>query len=163
MANLGFLNLVGICLLILFQPKTCLSSIQKFGKLNPGFEGDQMHWIDNNGLFLLSNNSNFALGFTTTAKDVTLFVLAIVHVSSQTTVWSANRATPIRNSDTFKFDEGGNVYLERGGSQIWSTDTANKGVVAMELWESGNLVLLEKDGNVVWQSFSHPVDSLLSN
>ncbi|KAK1386217.1 hypothetical protein POM88_023952 [Heracleum sosnowskyi] len=33
----------------------------------------------------------------------------------------------------------------------------------MELRDSGNLVLLGNDDIIVWQSFDHPADSLLSN
>ncbi|KAL0297151.1 UNVERIFIED_CONTAM: G-type lectin S-receptor-like serine/threonine-protein kinase SD2-5 [Sesamum radiatum] len=121
-----------------------------------------MLWIDNDGLFLLSNSSNFAFGFTTT-KDVSLFLLVVIHKSSSTIVWTANRGSPVHNSDNFAFDNNGNAYLQRAGSTIWSTGTANKGVSAMELLDSGNLVLVGTDGGIVWQSFSHPTDTLLSN
>lgn len=163
MGTWDFLNCIGLCLFILFQPETCMASVQKYGSIKPGFQGDQMHWIDNNGLFLLSNNSDFAFGFTTTPYDVTLFVLAIVHQSSSRTVWSANRDTPVKNSDYFRFNEGGNAVLQSGESIIWSTDTAKKGVSVMELQNSGNLVLVGDDGSIIWQSFSHPANTLLSN
>ncbi|XP_074357593.1 G-type lectin S-receptor-like serine/threonine-protein kinase SD2-5 [Apium graveolens] len=163
MGTWAFLNCIGLCLLILFQPETCLASVRFIGSLKPGYQGDQMHWIDNNGLFLLSNNSDFAFGFTTTPNDVTLFVLAVVHASSSTTVWSANRGAPVKNSDLFMFNESGNASLQSGGSIIWSTNTANKGVSFMELQNSGNLVLVGDDGSIIWQSFSHPTDTLLSN
>ncbi|KAJ8538404.1 hypothetical protein K7X08_014944 [Anisodus acutangulus] len=120
-----------------------------------------MAWIDNNGLILVSNSSKFAFGFNPT-KDVTLFLLVVIHVSSSTIVWSANRGSPVRYDDNFVFDETGNAYLESGGSTIWSTKTTNKGVSVMELRDSGNLILLGKDGSTIWESFSHPVDSLLS-
>ncbi|KAI3454207.1 hypothetical protein Pfo_010870 [Paulownia fortunei] len=157
MGNWGFLYIIVLVLL-----ETCTASVQNIGKLNPGFKGSQMYWIDNDGLFLLSNNSNFAFGFTTT-KDVTLFLLVVIHKSSSTIVWAANRGSPVQNSDNFQFDDTGNAYLEIGGSTIWSTGTANKAVSAMELLDSGNLVLVANDGSIIWQSFSHPTDTLLSN
>ncbi|KAA8521572.1 hypothetical protein F0562_012245 [Nyssa sinensis] len=91
------------------------------------------------------------------------FFLLIIHLDSSTVVWSANRATPVLNSDNFVFDDSGNAYLESGGSTVWSADTAVKGVSAMEMWDSGNLVLLGNDSSIIWQSFSHPTDTLLSN
>ncbi|KAK1382858.1 Bulb-type lectin domain-containing protein [Heracleum sosnowskyi] len=163
MGSWAFLNFIGMCLFILFQPETCLASVRFIGSIKPGFQGDQMHWIDNNGLFLLSNNSDFTFGFITTPDDVTLFVLSIVHVSSSKTVWSANRGTPVKNFDLFMFNESGNAILHSGGSIIWSTNTAKKRVSVMELQNSGNLVLAGDDGGIIWQSFSHPVDTLLSN
>ncbi|KAF5936216.1 hypothetical protein HYC85_027345 [Camellia sinensis] len=66
-------------------------------------------------------------------------------------------------SDNFVFDDSGNAYLQSGGSVIWSTNTSGKGVSAMELLDSGNLVLRGKDSSVIWQSFSHPTNTLLSN
>ncbi|CAI9755772.1 unnamed protein product [Fraxinus pennsylvanica] len=139
-----------------------MASVQNKGNLKPGFQGSPMFWIDNDGLFLVSNNSNFAFGFTTT-QDVTLFLLVVVHKDSSTIVWSANRGSPVGNSDSFVFDDNGSAYLQRGGSTIWSTGTSNKDVSAMELLDSGNLVLRGNDGSVVWQSFDHPTDTLLPN
>lgn len=107
-----------------------------------------MLYIDNNGVILLSNNSDFGFGFITT-DDVTLFLLAIVHLRSSTTIWSANRDNPVRNNDYFVFNESGNAYLQSGDSIIWSTNTVKKGVSVLELQNSGNLVLLADDGSIV--------------
>uniref|UniRef100_A0A5B7BWU9 Receptor-like serine/threonine-protein kinase n=1 Tax=Davidia involucrata TaxID=16924 RepID=A0A5B7BWU9_DAVIN len=164
MKSWGFFLFMAMCLFIFLVSETCMASVQNIGKMKTGFRGSQMNWIDNDGLFLLSNNKDFAFGFTTTAQDVTLFLLVIIHMgSSEVVVWSANRASPIRNSDDFVFDDSGNAYFESGGSTVWSTDTAGKGVSTMELQDTGNLVLLTNDSSIIWQSFSHPTDTLLSN
>lgn len=160
MGNWGFLPISVVCLVLVLLLEECTASVQNIGKLNPGFKGSQMYWIDNDGLLLLSNSSNFAFGFTTT-KDVTLFLLVVLHKSSSTVVWAANRGSPVQNSDNFRFDNTGNAYLESAGSAIWSTDTANKGASSMQLLDSGNLVLVGKDGSIIWQSFSHPTNALL--
>lgn len=44
---------------------------------------------------------------------------------------------------------------------VWSTNISNKGVVGIELWTNGNLVLYDKLKKPMWQSFDHPTDSLL--
>ncbi|KAK6119631.1 hypothetical protein DH2020_046654 [Rehmannia glutinosa] len=163
MGNWGYPYVPILCLFVLFLLEPCTPSVRYIGKLKPGFKGSQIYWIDNDGLFLLSNNSNFAFGLTTTEENVTLFLLVVMHKSSSTIVWAANRDSPVQNSDSFTFDDNGNAYLQRGGSTIWSTATANKGVSAMELLDSGNLVLIGNDGSVIWQSFKHPTNTLLSN
>ncbi|GFZ08355.1 hypothetical protein Acr_20g0001630 [Actinidia rufa] len=150
-------------LVLLILSESCVASVRNIGKISPGFEGSQMNWIDNDGLFLLSNSSSFAFGFITTPKDVTWFLLSIIHMSSLKVVWCANRASPVRNSDDFVFDDSGNAYLQSGTTTVWSSDTAGKGVSAMELLDSGNLVLRGNDSSIIWQSFSHPTDTLLSN
>ncbi|KAI3468022.1 hypothetical protein Pfo_024685 [Paulownia fortunei] len=163
MGNWGYLYFPVCCVFVLFLLETCIASVQNIGKLEPGFKGSQMYWIDNDGLFLVSNNLNFAFGLTTTEENVTLFLLVVMHKSSSTIVWAANTGSPVQNSDNFAFDETGNAYLQSGGSTIWSTGTASKGVSTMELLDSGNLVLIGNDESVIWQSFSHPTNTLLSN
>ncbi|XP_059658153.1 G-type lectin S-receptor-like serine/threonine-protein kinase SD2-5 [Cornus florida] len=162
METLGFSHFVALCLFILLLSETSMASVQNIGEMSTGFQGSQMTWIDNDGKFLVSNNSNFAFGFATT-QDVTLFLLEIIHEPSSRAVWCANRTFPVGNSDNFVFDDNGNAYLKSGGDIIWSTNTAGKGVSAMELQNSGNLVLRGNDNSIIWQSFSHPTDTLLPN
>ncbi|PQQ10330.1 G-type lectin S-receptor-like serine/threonine-protein kinase SD2-5 [Prunus yedoensis var. nudiflora] len=47
---------------------------------------------------------------------------------------------------------------------VWSTNTTEEVVSAMQLQDSGNLVLLGvgDKGSILWQSFSHPTDTNLA-
>lgn len=155
-----FLNV--ICWVFLFLPQTCLSSVRYIGKVNPGFKGSQMQFIDNSGLFLLSNSSNFGFGFNPNA-DITSFTIGIIHITTSKVIWSANRRAPVGNSDNFVFGDDGNAYIQTNGKVIWSTNTTGKGVAAMKLLDSGNLVLVRNDGVFVWQSFSNPTNTLMPN
>ncbi|KAI3442158.1 Receptor-like serine/threonine-protein kinase [Psidium guajava] len=159
MGTLHIVRLLWLNAFLLFG--ICTASIQTVGRISPVFQGSQMNWIDHEGLFLLSNDSSFAFGFVTTS-DVTAFSLAIIHLSTKSMVWSANRDSPVKMSDKFVFDATGNAFLQKGGSVVWSTDSGGKGVSVMELRDSGNLVLLGNNSGVIWQSFSHPTDTLLS-
>ncbi|KAF2287229.1 hypothetical protein GH714_039394 [Hevea brasiliensis] len=154
--------MASISLVFLILSEACMASTQSIGKIYPGFQGSQMNWIDRNGMFLLSNNSNFAFGFSPT-QDVTLYLLVIIHMATLDVIWTANRGSPVANSDKFFFDEDGTVSLHKGGSSIWGPDTSGKRVSAIELQDSGNLVLLGNDSSVIWQSFSHPTNTLISN
>jgi len=61
------------------------------------------------------------------------------------------------------FDKDGNAYLQSGGSTVWTANISGKGGTSMQLLDSGNLVVLVKDGSSpLWHSFSHPTDTLLS-
>ncbi|KDP33590.1 hypothetical protein JCGZ_07161 [Jatropha curcas] len=139
-----------------------MAGIQSIGEIYPGFQGSQMNWIDKSGLFLLSNNSNFAFGFRPT-QDTTLYLLVIMHMESLHVIWSANRGSPVANSDNFFFGEDGKVSLNKGETPVWTPDIGGKRVSAIKLQDSGNLVLLGNDSNIIWQSFSHPTDTLISN
>ncbi|KMT18927.1 hypothetical protein BVRB_2g030270 [Beta vulgaris subsp. vulgaris] len=165
MRKWGFFHLK--CLLFLLfllaLSQSCNASIQKTSRLPLGFQASQMSFIDNNGYFLLSNDSTFTFGFKTT-DDVTLFLLVIVHLESSTVVWTANRGSPVGKSDNFVFGDDGSVSLLSGEKAVWKADTGGKPVSAIELQDSGNLVLYGSDNvTVVWESFKHPTDTLLSN
>ncbi|CAK7353702.1 unnamed protein product [Dovyalis caffra] len=159
----GLIRFIGsISLFVLLLPEACKAGVQYVGTISPGVQGSQMTWINLNGMFLVSNNSNFAFGFTTT-QDVTKFLLVIVHTGSSKVIWSANRGSPVSNSDNFIFGEDGKVSLRKGEGVVWTADTGGKRVSAIEMQDSGNLVLLGNDTSVLWQSFSHPTDTLISN
>ncbi|KAF3447112.1 hypothetical protein FNV43_RR12292 [Rhamnella rubrinervis] len=128
-------HFVGFILLSVLLSESCLASIRSVGKIFPGYQGSQMNWIDKQGLFLSSNNSQFAFGFNDIPQDVALFLLVVIHMDS----------------------------LRVGGSVVWSIDSGGKAVSALELRDSGNLVLLGDDNQTIWQSFSHPTDTLLWN
>ncbi|XP_038717667.1 G-type lectin S-receptor-like serine/threonine-protein kinase SD2-5 isoform X2 [Tripterygium wilfordii] len=50
----------------------------------------------------------------------------------------------------------------RGGNGLaWSTNNTQGRATSMQLKDSGNLVLLGVNETVLWQSFSHPTDTLL--
>ncbi|XP_011039683.1 PREDICTED: G-type lectin S-receptor-like serine/threonine-protein kinase SD2-5 [Populus euphratica] len=159
----GLIRFMGsISLFVLLLPEACKAGLQYVGTIYPGFQGSQMTWINLNGLFLISNNSNFAFGFSTT-QDVTQFLLVVVHMGSSKVIWSANRGSPVSNSDKFIFGGDGKVSLQKGEAVVWTADTGGKRVSAIEMRDSGNLVLLGNGGSVLWQSFSHPTDTLISN
>ncbi|KAK4277172.1 hypothetical protein QN277_015210 [Acacia crassicarpa] len=157
----SFIHIIGVLFLsILLLPEICQAGIQSTGTISPGFQGSQMNWIDKNGMFLVSNNGEFMFGFITTPNDNSLYLLVIVHSGNNQVVWTANRDLPVSNSDMFVFDKSGNVFLQKGNDVVWSTDTKGKGVSLTELQDTGNLVLLAEDNSTIWQSFSHPTDTL---
>ncbi|CAN7032587.1 unnamed protein product [Brassica rapa subsp. trilocularis] len=137
------------------------------GSIAPGFAGSQMNYINNGGIFLESVNKDFGFGFITT-PDVTLFTLSIIHKSSSRLIWSANRASPVENSDKLQFQDNGNVVLRReeqggGGAEVWRLDNSGKNASRIELRDSGNLVVVSSDGASIWESFNHPTDTLITN
>lgn len=77
-------------------------------------------------------------------------------------VWDANRGKPVGENATLTFSKDGNLVLaEKNGKVVWSTGTANKGVVGIKLLPVGNIVLYDKKGGFVWQSFDYPTDTLM--
>uniref|UniRef100_A0ACD5U9J5 Uncharacterized protein n=2 Tax=Avena sativa TaxID=4498 RepID=A0ACD5U9J5_AVESA len=117
---------------------------------------------------------SFAAGFFCAAPcDTFLFAVYIVYTNSgakitmATTgtpqvVWSANRASPVRENATLELSSDGSLVLrDADGSLVWSSDTSGRSVAGMEITEMGNLVLSDPKNATVWQSFEHPTDALV--
>lgn len=54
------------------------------------------------------------------------------------------------------------MLAESNGRVKWQTNTVNKSVTGLRLMPNGNLMLHDKNGRFVWQSFDHPTDTLLT-
>ncbi|KAF8030231.1 hypothetical protein BT93_E2622 [Corymbia citriodora subsp. variegata] len=57
--------------------------------------------------------------------------------------------------------EGDLVLLGDDGKKMWSSNTAGKSVVGLNLTEVGNLVLYDRNDAIIWQSFDHPADRII--
>ncbi|KAJ6333409.1 hypothetical protein OIU77_009306 [Salix suchowensis] len=69
---------------------------------------------------------------------------------------------PVHENATLSFQRDGNLILaDFDGTIAWQTGTANQGVVGLDLLPNGNMVLYDKRGKFIWQSFDHPADTLL--
>ena len=122
------------------------------------------------GETLVSASSFFELGFFSPGRSKSRYVGIWFVVSNDTVVWVANRETPLGNHHgVLKVtNEGILVLLDSTNTTIWSSNTSrtagNKiNNPTAQLLDSGNLVV--KDGNIeslLWQSFDHPCDTLLS-
>ncbi|KAI3991928.1 hypothetical protein MKX01_012873 [Papaver californicum] len=67
---------------------------------------------------------------------------------------------PVRNSYILAIGMG-RRFGNADGITRWQTKTSNKGVVDIKLLPNGNLVLVDRNGGFVWQSFYYPTNTLL--
>nr|XP_009775918.1 PREDICTED: G-type lectin S-receptor-like serine/threonine-protein kinase At2g19130 [Nicotiana sylvestris] len=121
------------------------------------------------GVTMVSSGGTFEMGFFTLGNRSNYYIgIWYKQITPQTTVWVANRETPISftEMDTaqLKIIQGNLVLLNGSGLSIWSTNindssTSTKTVVAI-LRDDGNLVL-KNGSNSLWQSFDHPSDTFL--
>ncbi|GJY04038.1 epidermis-specific secreted glycoprotein EP1-like protein [Tanacetum coccineum] len=107
----------------------------------------------------------FSLCFYNTTPNAFTLALRMGTVRSELRmywVWEANRGKPVKENATLSLGTDGNLVLaEADGQVVWQTNTANKGVVGIELLPNGNMVLHDGKGNYIWQSFDSPTDTLL--
>ncbi|GJN06388.1 hypothetical protein PR202_ga24115 [Eleusine coracana subsp. coracana] len=79
------------------------------------------------------------------------------YADSVMVVWSANRDHQIQENATLSFTDDGDLILrDANGSLVCSSGTSDRSVVGMNMTESGNLVLFDRDNASVWQSLIIP-------
>ncbi|KAK9007991.1 hypothetical protein V6N11_074898 [Hibiscus sabdariffa] len=109
------------------------------------------------GFFRPGNSSNYYIG------------MWFNKVPQLTTVWVANRDTPVRDiySSVLIISDGNLVLFNESQVPIWSTNVStssdiSSSVVAV-LLDDGNLVLRDglNSSTILWQSFDHPTDTWL--
>ncbi|KAK8259099.1 hypothetical protein V6Z11_D13G034400 [Gossypium hirsutum] len=80
--------------------------------------------------------------------------------SSPQVVWSANRGYPVESQAQLQLTHDGKFWLlDAYNVSVWDAlifDTSR-----LNLSAEGNLMLLNKASDMVWQSFHHPTDSLV--
>jgi len=87
--------------------------------------------------------------------------------ASDSIVWVANRDAPSStHSCTLQLRSDGNLFiLENGSNILWSTNLSQVENPALQLLDSGNLMIHEADDvnpdHYIWQSFDYPTDTLL--
>lgn len=108
---------------------------------------------------LVSSNRLFSCGFHKVGVNAFTFAIWV----NEAVVWTANKDVPVngRGSRIELWRDGTMVLLDFDRKFVWSTGTTSPGVRGAQLLDTGNLVLLGPDGNVLWQSFDWPTDTLL--
>ncbi|KAG4110139.1 hypothetical protein ERO13_D13G030300v2 [Gossypium hirsutum] len=102
-------------------------------------------------------NGTFVCGFHCSYDgDNCLFAISIF----STMVWSANRGYPVESQAQLQLTHDGKFWLlDAYNVSVWDAlifDTSR-----LNLSAEGNLMLLNKASDMVWQSFHHPTDSLV--
>jgi len=121
------------------------------------------------GETLVSAAGSFTLGFFSPTGVPAKRYLGIWFTASPDAVcWVANRDTPLSNtsSGVLEIAATGILRLLDGGSgqTAWSSNTTRSAPAVAQLLDTGNLVVREQSGggDVLWQSFDHPSNTLLA-
>uniref|UniRef100_A0A2N9I7X6 Receptor-like serine/threonine-protein kinase n=1 Tax=Fagus sylvatica TaxID=28930 RepID=A0A2N9I7X6_FAGSY len=114
----------------------------------------------NIGTFLLSQNGNFKA--TIDAKPPSSdYYFAIAHAISHAKIWTANRNAPMSSSDKLSLTTNGLIVTNQTGQVLWSTPFLTSKVAAMQLLDTGNLVLVDAGNAKLWESFDYPTDAIV--
>ncbi|KAF5207491.1 G-type lectin S-receptor-like serine/threonine-protein kinase [Thalictrum thalictroides] len=139
---------------LLMKMTSCLANRIELGSRLVA--GDDKAWV--------SDNRTFMFGFTPTNSKDHQFQLGIWYgelPGDRVVVWSANRNSPVGKDAALELDTTGNLVLVDKNVVVWVSNTSGTGVRVAQLSDSGNLILYNGTSDPVWQSFSHPFDTLL--
>ncbi|KAM4070348.1 hypothetical protein ACB094_12G159100 [Castanea mollissima] len=121
------------------------------------------------GQILLSNQKTFALGFFSPGSTSHRYVgIWYNQIFEKTVVWVANRDAPLNDtSGVLSINVKGNLVLhtQNQTTPIWSTNVSfsisSTNNSMAKLLDIGNLVLVQQDSQLTWQSFDYPTNTML--
>ncbi|KAI4313265.1 hypothetical protein L6164_026256 [Bauhinia variegata] len=121
--------------------------------------------VENPEDVLVSPRGIFSAGFHAVGENAYCFAIWFTQSPGQnrTLVWMANRDNPVNGKRSrLSLQRTGNLLLTDAAQlDVWTTDTASGSSVDLLLYDTGNLVLREVEGSILWQSFDFPTNTLL--
>ncbi|KAF4359208.1 hypothetical protein F8388_005317 [Cannabis sativa] len=114
----------------------------------------------------LSSSGDFAFGFQqlpNNNKDLFLLAIWFNKLPEKTVVWYAdtpNNPTP-KGSKLELTTDRGLLLTDPQNQELWNSNPIISQVNMALFNDSGNFVLVNKNSEKIWESFSHPTDTLL--
>ncbi|XP_016728994.2 G-type lectin S-receptor-like serine/threonine-protein kinase LECRK3 [Gossypium hirsutum] len=119
-----------------------------------------------NNPYLLSPSGQFAFGFYRYKNGYSVGIW-FENIQQKTIVWTDNRdASPYPSDVTLVLTtEGTLIVRPKQGQDVLIADTSSDDVsrlaTSASMLDSGNFVLLNSSGGIVWKSFDFPTDTIL--
>ncbi|XP_023901993.2 G-type lectin S-receptor-like serine/threonine-protein kinase At5g35370 [Quercus suber] len=143
-----------------FLPSFTFSASFSTHSISPNFTASHFQFNDTRGAFLRSQNGTFKATIDASPPS-SKYYFSIVHSATKTIIWSANRDRPMSSFDKLSLTVNGLTVTNQTGQTLWSTPQFNSDISAMQLSETGNLVLVDAGNNTLWESFDHPTDTIV--
>ncbi|KAF3446604.1 hypothetical protein FNV43_RR11784 [Rhamnella rubrinervis] len=129
-------------------------------------QGDSLS-VEKQDDVLVSKRGIFSADFYVVGQNAYSFAIWFndppFNYQNRTLVWMANRDQPVNGKRSkLTLLKGGNLILfDAGRFNIWATDSVSRFTVFLQLKNNGNLLLMDSQNALLWQSFDSPTDTLL--
>jgi hypothetical protein len=123
--------------------------------------------VNHNDDVLHSPHGTFSCGFYNISPNSFTFSIWFSESYSyeRTIVWSANPLHPVYTwGSRVKLHNDGSMVLEDyDGQPVWTNNVTHSDAkhVQAQLQDTGNLIVKDEGGTILWQSFDSPTDTLL--
>ncbi|XP_065880551.1 putative receptor protein kinase ZmPK1 [Euphorbia lathyris] len=143
-----------------------LSLFVSYSASDSAMQGGSHLSVENPADILTSPTGLFSAGFYPVGDNAYSFSIWFSRPSCNnncTLVWMANRDFPVngKRSKLILLVTGNLILTDAGKSTAWTTNTVSHSPAELRLHDNGNLVLINTESVVVWQSFDFPTDTLL--
>ncbi|CAL5417413.1 unnamed protein product [Camellia sinensis] len=109
----------------------------------------------------LSPSGLYAFGFYPERNSYVVGVF-MVGIPEQTAVWTANRdSAPVSSNATLALTSEGSLIIQQPQTQDISITGLSQPASSASMFDSGNFVLYDSNGDIIWQSFDHATDTIL--
>ncbi|KAG8049396.1 hypothetical protein GUJ93_ZPchr0009g528 [Zizania palustris] len=163
---MAVLHVLHLLLLALAAPRAAPREVP-VEYLYPPFNLTYFHFIDTNGVFLLSRNANFSAavynaGADPSSDQQSRFFFSVLHVASRTPVWTATAGATILQSIVLSLNAQGLALSDPAApaTPSWATPRLSAPVASLRLLDTGELALLDAANATLWSSFEFPTDTL---
>ncbi|XP_022728777.1 LOW QUALITY PROTEIN: G-type lectin S-receptor-like serine/threonine-protein kinase At5g35370 [Durio zibethinus] len=129
--------------------------------IRPNFTASYLQLVEQGGAFLESPNATFKASIYNPNEQLPEFYFSVIHSSSNTIIWTANRNRPVSQSAKLLLTLNGLLITDDLDRILWSTPNLNSSVAFIQLHDSGNLVLLDQGNISLWETFDYPTYTLL--
>ncbi|KAH7678137.1 S-receptor-like serine/threonine-protein kinase protein [Dioscorea alata] len=119
--------------------------------------------VEKHSDILVSPDESFAFGFHRISNNAYSLSIWFANSNKKTIAWTANRdylVNGLGSRVTLRKD-GALVLTDVDDTVVWSSNTSLSHADQAQLLDNGNLVIKDPQGNVLWQSFDSPTDTLL--
>ncbi|KAK2972284.1 hypothetical protein RJ640_014342 [Escallonia rubra] len=112
---------------------------------------------------ITSPDGSFACGFRNEGGNAYWLAIWFTSSADRTVVWTANRDRPVNGKGSkLSLRRNGIMFLtDVDGKVVWQTNMTTYNAQRAEVLDTGNLVLKDPKGEILWQSFDYPTDTLL--